>query len=685
MISAIRQFLRRVGKTRLLIGGGLFVAAALAAGLYLFTGESEREKRDRLAYQKRKQAIDAYSSEIANIYAGEARRFGYQPGTGQTLRVGYRHSAQAEVNMNFLVEAMNPAAGKKEMNTREGLEALFGERQKSTIAHDGTLHLKFYPAGKGKWRVGAILKNINYRVNGKESPLIKALAQPFAFEMNDRGFFSAFRFTRGVPQQVRQIQEQTIYLMQVGLPGKAKNTWKMKEFDSEGYYLARYGVTELNKKEKTARLVKKKIKYLRGLKFSDNSTVMRSLREGKKEITKSETKIQLGFSATWPRLVVSRQSDVSQSRGGHTWGTGDYSFRAQNSGQSSNHNFPAGYAAFRKSLESNRYLKYKYYETDPFLNRMGEGRDTSQAVEVFQKLYQDQSKRSLARKFILNYLRQNPAAGRELITLLDGATNKDISEDNQHTLWRLVAKAGHEEAQRAITSAYAPSYKPLSNYRAVAYSHDVENPQPFMVDDLDNLHRRVRFGDTNDERELASMSLYSIGGLGGPEKLNQETRRKSAKYLRNYLKTVDKSDSQLERDIINAMGNHGSDSLLPVLKQKLSDKNPAIRQAAYDAMRQMKSDKAQAIMRKFAGQEKNTNLKAGAITTLSKMPYRDSTFEWVEETMNQTSDESIRLAIARYLGTNLKHNDDAIRLLNKLADQSKSVETKSMIYKYISP
>lgn len=656
------------------IGGVIFLMVRPSEPEYTLSDYKKRAHQRELAGD---------SSEFENLFEGKVPELAFGAAKGQTLSFDYRLESKARVNMDYLVSAAKVSAGEKDVNKDDdSVKKLFGGKQDTSLLSEGRLYLKFYPAGNRKWNVAARLHNPKYEVNREETRLVDALRQPFAFEMNSRGQIERFLYTRGIPDQIQQVLRRVVYSLQTMLPAAPKKSWRTREFDGGNYYEAAYGLKDYNPKTERARVLKKYLRGSGGLRLPERS-VATTLRDSRRSFEDSESTIEFVNGDAWVENVSRKQTEKLESRGGRTWGEGSSSFEASRAGKPGPGVFPPSFAAFKKQLNSEQYLSLKYYETDPYLNSLGRNRSMAEATEIFKKLRDQPDSGRLGEKFMVNYLRQYPDAAFDLVDELKKNDTSNLPEDTQHTLWRLLTEAGHPEAQRALATALSPQDQGIVRYRAVAYAHSFENPQPFLADELWKAHEQIPDTSDQENAELKAMTLYAIGTLGNPEKLNDATRAKTSRELSGYLNKV--KSSHLKTAALSAIGNHGGNELLTSLKPYFNSKDLNLKLTAVEATRHMTSPTVRNYLHDRFESETNPRVKARIVFVLSKMPYRESDIAWVDQVIGNHGGKIVELAFATLLGKGAEESDRGKELLRKLAKTTKYKEVKTEIYKHIAP
>ncbi|HEY5962347.1 MAG TPA: HEAT repeat domain-containing protein, partial [Polyangiaceae bacterium] len=339
--------------------------------------------------------------------------------------------------------------------------------------------------------------------------------------------------------------------------------------------------------------------------------------------------------------------------------------------------------AFRAEVQSSAYQSVKYYETDPTLDALWANLNTSGAVARFAAMWSKE--RKLAEALMVNFLRQKPSRSAELVRLLDESTKRDngIDENTRLTLWRLNAKAGHKEAQMAqMDAASSSSFSRKARMNALAHL-DFENPEPLVVERALQLRRSTLNTTDRSERELGSMALLSLGGLGDASHANQAMNDSIAQKLVGYL-GITKTPADTVT-ALQAIGNTGNSAALDAIKPYLNSQDESIRVNALEALRRMDSPQATGIA--IASFEQNTDMvtRTAALRSLSSMPATPETMNWGRNVLSSAMADETRSQLAAWLGSQARTYPENAALLRELLRNTTSFEVKKSILKYIPP
>jgi hypothetical protein len=393
----------------------------------------------------------------------------FYPTNGNTIAYSFEGEAETQIDFGFLIAQVMPSDATPG-NTSQ-------QRQKSEVKlkASGELYLKYFAYKPGRWNVAALIRGLDYQINGQTPIYAEAIQYPLAFRMNNMGYISHFKFVKDISPEAKQAVQNLIYMMQVGFAKDAKTTWRTREVDPTGTYRAEYTLEQAEPTEPTLHLTKRKLKYL-SIKAAQLA-LGGAMADTNTRIEHSLHQITLPQKGSW-LLSIKQQERTVSSTGSYEWATGKSHFSARRIARDSSALFPERFAQFLADFNSPRYIKPKYYATDERLNWIGANLDINGALAKYAQVKQSgiTNASSTAEKFFVNYLRQKPQAAFEVVGILDGDSKAErFDQSTQLTLWRLITEAGHSEAQQAVVQAATEShFSDLTHIRALLYVHDFE-------------------------------------------------------------------------------------------------------------------------------------------------------------------------------------------------------------------
>ncbi|GAB6096259.1 hypothetical protein JCM14469_25120 [Desulfatiferula olefinivorans] len=551
----------------------------------------------------------------------------------------------------------------------------------------GNLFLKFYhPKRPGEdLNVACIIEDVRLTLNDKTPDYAKALAFPFAVQMDAKGYLNDFVFTAGVPEQAAIMIKTILYAMQTVYPKEKKTTWQTREIDASGQYLAEYRLTDGENEKNAVTVEKKKTAYT--LLLNKDVDMAEGLAPTGVRIETSRIVTRLPITGAW--IAGTEQMEVTDiMTGTKKLGRSTTRFSAERRDKAPASAFAGTFDEALSTLYSPAYLKEKYRETDPELSALSANFDLDAALAAFRAMRESltTADRLNAEKFMINYLRQNPEACYDLIRMIDAdAGQSRFDHDEQLELWRLITKAGHDDAQRAMLEAIGnTAYSDLTHIRALAYIHDFEYPQPFVADGLWHFYNSVDMIKGNDTaRELGSMSLYAIGSLGSDEKLNQALKPVIGKSLVDNLQRAD--DPSVQVMTLQAIGNYGGADAMDGVKPYFTSPDEHVRIAAYEAIRRMPGDTAFDAFKTHYSAESSQKVRTSALKILESMPATGESIAWAGRevlTVNESQDQE---SLVKVLGQNMDGHPQSEAALRELLAQKPSNLVKKTVYRYITP
>ncbi len=643
--------------------GCVGLVAVLSYGVYRgAVAVAPAEASNRLDVSK----VRAAAVEPAAAQAGSVA-LAFRPEDGQVVAYRYEMRSLSDVDVAYLLKSAGASAPTS--------SASAGERQRIEISAHGTLNFKFYATAAERWNVGAKATDLVYLMGEQPSAESGAMAQPFAFSFGSDGTIGDFAFAPGVSLKAQAALKQILSWFQVVVPKEARVTWSGRETDATGTFQAQYALLKVDESEVS--VSKKKLSYL-----SLATALTSEAKDTLADIVSSKIDYQLSRSGKWFNSAKVAEK-LSLGTKGRAWGKVDSSGSIQNLPEPGAVSWPATFDAFRAEMQASKYLAARFYETDPTLDALWSQLNMSSAVERFMAMWSKE--RRLAEALMVNFLRQKPSRSTELVRLLDESTKRDngIDETTRLTLWRLNAKAGHKEAQKAqMDAALNPASSRKTRMNALAHL-DFENPEPFVVEQALKLRRSSLNATDRSERELGSMALLSLGALGDPSHPNQAMNDTIARKLVGYLDTAKAPADTVTT--LQAIGNSGNTATLDAVKPYLKSSDESIRVSAIDAVRRMDSPQAAGVAVQSFEQNMDTTTRAAALRSLSTMPASVETMAWGRTALSSSMAEENLAQLAAWLGSEAKSYPENAAALRQLLHTTTSFEVKKAILKYISP
>ena len=618
-------------------------------------------------------ADKSLAQPVQPVIKAEILRFA--PQHGETLALSFNSSSDGQMDFSFIVPAISgssaPVAAPQQQNKSPLLMQASGE-----------LHLKYYSHPSGNWQVAAWLADQQVLINGKQPVYADALTHPFAFRMSETGFLSGFRFTRGVPTEAQQFVQQLLYSLQVAFPEQAKSTWSTEELDMAGRYRSDYILSGID--AATATISKQKREYF-ALNLAEQE-ISPALSRSQIEIGQSQTTVTIPLHGAW--LLTLEQTETTQSKSaGYVWAESSNRLAAQRIERDLAARFPQTFDEFLTQIDDDRYLKTKYYLTDPELNRLGENLDTNGALRLFDQLKNSAMQQAArnAEKFLVNYLRQYPQAAFELVDLLDDDPRRERFDQSTHlALWRLLTEAGHAEAQQALVGALMDANRSrVTHMRALAYLSDFEFPESSTTQALWGFYQGLEMAQDKISQEYRTMSLFALGSLANADKLNQSVKPEISKILIDNLHNATQPHDQ--EVTLGAIGNYGGAEVLDEIQPYFTLDDEKVRIAAYGALRHIEDPQAVSMLTTHYPDEESPAVRARAARTLSQMKPTAEGVAWASSTLLKIDAVKEQLPLVEVLGKSLDQfptNESGLRALLK---QNPDNRVKREIYKYIVP
>lgn len=614
------------------------------------------------------------SKSAPHSLQGHVSSFRFSPQPGQRMTFGFDMQVEADIDLySFLPKGMNGGHAK-------GSE----KHVPYDVSATGELNVKYYPDREGVWTVAAALTNPSYAINGQVPMFASDLRFPFSFRITNRGEINNFQFARGTDEAAKNVIKRLIYLMQITFPEKSMTTWRSTEVDGMGRYIAVY---ELKGKQEDRgnklNIVKKKVAYEKT--WVTGEKVNPILDASATHIEESRAEIIVPLYGAWISSIELRERrDLSAQ--GNVLSKSSIRFHAWQEALLGSVVFPDTFSAFRAQLLSGRYVLQSMYATNPVLDQMGEGLSLAGALDLYMKLRQGNSAKAerSAEEFFVNYLRQYPDVSEALVRQLCNGL-PGIDDVTQQILWRLIAEAGHPEAQQAMMkAALNPGYSGKTRIRAMSYVSDFQYPTNLLVNELWKNYQDIKQGDPSSMNgQLKTMSIFALGSLGFRDKLNHQIMPLIRERLLQGLQHADSSWDR--RMALRAIGNYGNADILDHVEPYLKDSDANVRSAAYLALRRMEEPQAEQTLINSCSTESSPMVRRTALKTLSHMKPTNLGIGWAREEVLRAQDAKELVALVNILGKSLEEHPQNERSLRELLSTNPPRDVKMNVYSYIPP
>jgi hypothetical protein len=615
------------------------------------------------------------SEPTQEITAKDAIKLRFKPENGQTLAFHFESESNAQIDFTFIMPNIatsgNPATSAPSQ----------GQKTPILMQTSGELYLKYFALAPDVWQVAARLSDVNYQLNQETPRYADAISYPFAFQMTTMGFLSHFQFTKNIPTEAQQFVEQMLYTLQTAYSTDPKIEWHTKEIDKTGRYKAVYKLSRLDKKAGTATLTKQKRSYLstQAAKYDINPALSRS----QTQIENSLMTVTTPIEGPW-FLSLEHKEIVNSLSGSYKWAETDIKSHVRQITKDLTDVFPATFKQFLAQLGAAKFVKSKYYDTDPYFDKLGKNLDMEGALSLFAKLKKANMPNAsrTAEKFFVNYLRQHPQATFDVVNLLDGDPKRERFDQSTHLiLWRLLTETGHAEAQQAVVNTLTdPNRSHLTKMRALAYLHDFEYPESSTVKTLWQFTNNL---DLKKDREYRTMGLYALGSLGGNEKYNDTIKPEIGKIL---VENLESSDDPREQAVtLGAIGNYGGEDVLDAVEPYFTAKDERVRASAYSALRHVEAPRAVDMLATHYETETSPKVRIAAVKNFSKMTPTLEGVNWANKTVLKTDAPKEQIPLVEVLGETLEDYPDNEGTLRALLKKDLDNKVKKNIYKYIVP
>jgi len=659
---------------KIVIIASVLIVIAGTLGIWLRQTEQTVSHPEQTQTSPKNETPAAASVTVSETPPLKATRLRFGPENGQTIAYRFESRTDAQIDFGFITPAIT--------GVEAGKGSAKGAKTRIDMKASGDLCLKYFNLEPGRWQVAGMIDNLDYRINDHVPMYEEAVKYPFTFKMISTGILSEFEFVDGIPAEADRFVRQVMLTMQTILPKEPKTRWDTKEVDMTGRYRSEYVLEKAD--AKTLEIAKRKSQYL-NLKVAQ-AAINDSVSDSTINIEKSETGIIVAKKGPWILSVAQQESTATQS-GDYKWAESLGHFSANRIEKDVSKKFPETFQAFLADMNSGRYIRSKYYATDETFNRLGENIGMDEALAVYDRLKNsgENNAARYAEKFIVNYLRQHPKASFDLIKSMNADPKRErIDQSDQLILWRLITEAGHTEAQNSIADAITnPNLSELTQWRAIAYSHSFENPEPFLADTLWDFYEGMDTPKDRRERDMKTSSLFAIGSMASDDKLNRETKAKVSRLLSDHLKNTPSPGEQIVT--LSAIGNYGGEELIDDIEPFFGALNEKVRAAAFNALRRMDNPEAVKTLARHYETETSPNVRLTAAATISRMPATSEGVAWAGKTVLKTDAPKEQEFLARVVGKNLKEYPENEETLRELLKKNPDNKVKREIYKYVVP
>ncbi|MCV2886375.1 HEAT repeat domain-containing protein [Aestuariibacter sp. AA17] len=619
---------------------GLVVCALLLAGYFLFLPSSHLDT----------QHVDSHSSPISSSTD--------TADIGATLKYRFDEGVRLSYDLHYQVSGVIDLAALTSSNDDVNQQAY-------TYDAKARIDFAFQSDSQQGWKVLGFVSEPDVMQNGQQLLSTSHKPAPFAFDMSENGVLTNLTVNDELTGDLASV---VLEHFQVLYPTASKAQWKTRERDSVGRYHANYQL-------QGSLLTKQKSQYID---YSDEMTAMSW------EGANINVKVN-HFTSSYTLSAEHGWLDAMSTEGQvETYIDGVLSdsalIRLTAKATTTPDELVFVQPTQQRAVDA-RSAMAKYYQTDPELNAMAEGLDSSGAIEKYTTLFDNPETESLAMKFIINYLRLHPDAAFVFVDLLD--QQGFVSHDVSLRLWYALSEAGHREAQQALANVITrDNYRSATKNRALSVIHDFEYPTDELVDATWQATQQLD-ADSQRERSLGTMAILATGSLGDPVKRNPAQVDKVASLLRNDLYNTDNTERQ--QNIIAAMGNAANPSFVKDATAFLESDDNDVREESLLTLLKLPTQAAQQAFYDGFNNELSEQVKYNALRALSSRD-SDDMATWAASKVVSEKNSYHRVLYIEYLGRTLEQssqNEDTLRALLERDDLT--TDEKSAIYRYISP
>ncbi|MGS0675495.1 HEAT repeat domain-containing protein [Shewanella sp. 125m-1] len=559
----------------------------------------------------------------------------------------------------------------------QGIQASGSQRQNMSIRANAQVHFKFYPQQTSGWHVLGQYSDLRYINNGQEIETPQGAEHQFSFDFSQTGQIT--NLATNTATQGADFTQLIINNVQLIYPNQYKSSWLTRELDENGTYKAQYQLlADDGVKYQPLTIIKNKLSYQQS--HLNDMDLGIGLADVKVSIEEHQAEFVVDQHSGWFQSINTIELINSEIMG-KTFDDIKMTFAANSMAVDSNVRFPDFYAQVSKANTATPSMA-DYYATEPKLNMMAQGLNTEEAVGRFVELFSDPNTESLARKFMVNYLRLYPVASGSLVQELDTKSERvDLSV--KLALWSSLTEAGHTEAQQAVAAAATDAaFNPTTRNRAIAYAHDFEYPITELVDSLFAFHQGASGAVDAVNSELGSMAIYAVGTLGGSDKLNPTQAQHVETLLREQLQ--DSSQAYHQDQILTAIANSRNPSFVSDVEAFLISDNSDLRVVAYTTMLRLQGSDAINTFTQGLANETDPMVRELALRDLSTSN-RPEAVTWASEEVLRHKDSAGATSLVTYLGEHKDSHSVVETTLRELLSSEVPVKLKQEIYKYIAP
>ena len=553
--------------------------------------------------------------------------------------------------------------------------------QKSHVVYtiEGILNFRILEQKKDLVFVGLQLCPVTIAFSGKAVPGLKKLYQTYflvAFSRNGRP--AHFYFPDSLAKEDQISLAGIVSGIQTILPPRPQKKWDYSEKDASGEYQAHYTMLKDNK------IHKQKMRYL-----SVNTRKMASANgiELTARIVESGFQIFLSPEVSWVDKISG--SEVIKFQSGN---------------------------ATLITARSNLELTLLPFHADPSLAIWKENRPLEKILTAFAKpakrppvsFWKEQRKERQLERFkgvnimaltdkviqakgqpgiidainsLRDYLKTFPEEAEKIPDILLSA---DMSSSAAAGIINSLELAGNLEAQEALIDIMQNGRQTqINRVRAIVAAGGLQMPEEETINSLmqqADLGRSKNADDATVERSdtalltlgILSDTLSKAGDSGRAEDINL----KLTDYLQHAINAEDKIIC------LKAMGNLSNDGLLPVIEPYLLAKDPEVRLAAADSLRNLSDDHSLNLLLERLEQEPVARVRGKVFETIEdRGKGNKAAIGRVIQDLPNENDPDLRNKMVVFLGKNKKAFPGITETLKEQLASEKSPKVIKSIYK----
>ncbi|MBU0505491.1 MAG: HEAT repeat domain-containing protein [bacterium] len=552
--------------------------------------------------------------------------------------------------------------------------AILSQNKNTQTLIEGSLHLLALKSKNQSTTIKAQFSDLEYIINEKHDRLrAKNLSQPLFFDITNDCHVSHFRFSKNITKTDALIVKNIIQEMQLNLPDDQKtNSWETRQTNTMGTYTAHYAIEAADDTNVT--LQKNKQKYTAINTQMPNAQTTSDIKSSHFEITLSRQTPWIESMIGTEELLVQNNNEPFMKAITH------FKITLTNYGFQDVLNQPLSEDAHTTLEEFEKQPQKKDYQAVYPIDNI-QNRDWDSILSEFSASMNADTPadKRKALDLMVQYVNHVKGGAQSLIQAIKEGS---LEKAHQSRAFLALELAGNNEAQTALSQVIDnEQFDNMNRMRAMIALQDVPSPKPEAVQTL--FDQANLFGSTENNQDIASTALLTLGTLAGKNKNTQP------EYLSQVKNTVLKSlETETNPDnkalYLTALGNTKDPDLSTTVSSYLDDASDMVRSAAAKTLGSMPTPENEITLNTQLTTETSSDVKLWTLKSLNKYenPSQD-TLSTIARTVHNEPNKILRKEMIKILGKQAKKNQDARDALVDLQKTESNNQNLELIGSYL--